>query len=289
MNFNTVVVRKQMLAECFGAHLWNKMSDIKIMVTDAVTEMNNSMLEEIKDKDVLIVGGYYKNNMKPIIYAAKNLTIFYNNSDKYNQSNDYIALVADKNKGFASWTVEQLKISDDYILRIADYLDQYLYGHPSEEALCFQNGVYMLNGVTDLEKIKTIKNHEDIENAIEKGREKRINNLRIAKNRADWSTELPLKFNNNVYNVCVAIGDSPIVDTCIVLADRSSSGIGLLLRYDLKSKRTYLSARVKHGVEVNMGEFMHSLVGGGGSYVMGGGSVSGFVSPFTDTVLLQNE
>ena len=35
-------------------------------------------------------------------------------------------------------------IREEYVVKIAQYFDEYLYGNPSEEALCFHNGIYTI-------------------------------------------------------------------------------------------------------------------------------------------------
>lgn len=179
MNFETIVVHQSMLAESYGAYLWKENRGSEMLMTPALTEMDQTFLEKIKDKRILIVGGYYRENMKPILEAVKEITVFYNSSDADGISDDYNHFISVEFTGFLSWTVEQLKIEEKYILKIAQYLDEYLYGYPSEEALRFQNGLYTIQKENVLDKILTVKSLEDIEATIIKGKEIRIAEQRM--------------------------------------------------------------------------------------------------------------
>lgn len=142
---------------------------------------------------------------------------------------------------------------------MARYLDDYLYGYPSEESLCFQNGLYAIDKDDDLDKILTIKSNEDINAIIAKGREKRINNRRISGQRLKCVKQLTFKAGDETYS---ALGDTPVVDTCLLLADKSPSGIGMLFRYDINTGKTSISTRTTKESEVDAGLLMKNLVEG---------------------------
>lgn len=282
MNFDTVVVRQSMLAELYGAHLWHLHRGSDLLTTPPVTQMDQGLLDKIKGKNILIVGGYYRANMGPILEAAKEVTVFYNSSDADESVSGYNFVTSLEFTGFLTWTVQQLGLQDDKaspVLRMAHYLDEYLYGYPSEESMCFQNGVYVIDKDNDLEKILTIKSIEDIEATIVKGKEKRINNRRIGEQRWKCAKQLTFKAGDETYSALVGIGDSPIVDTCLLLAEKSPSGIGMLIRYDINTGKTFISTRTTKESGVDAGILMKKLVKGGGSKPMGGGSVSGLFFP----------
>ncbi len=261
MEFDTIVVRESMLGENYGAYLWNLHHGIELLKTEPITKMDDDLLDKIEGKHILIVGGYYRNNMEPILKAAKTVKVF------------------DSTTGFLTWTVEQLEIKDETILTMARYIDNYQYGYPSEEALCFQNGVYCIDKDTDLDKILTIKSLDDINLVLINGKTKRISNLRLAEQRLKCSKQLSLKIEDQTYNVLVGIGDSPVVDTCLLLANKSSNGIGMLFRYDLLNNKTFISTRTTEMSEVNAGVLMKKLIGGDGTKSMGGGSIQGLFFP----------
>jgi len=279
MKFDLIVVRQSMLAEYYGAYLWQQQTGSDIMVTSPITKLTEDDLLKIKDKKILIVGGYYRENMEPIVKSAKEVSVFYNNSDIDGLTVDYTYYTSRELTGFLTWTVNQLALTEPYILQMAQYLDEYLYGYPTEQALCFQNGVYILEGNNDLDKILKVKSLSDIEQTIIKGREKRVNNLRVAQSRLKLAKEYTITFNGCCYEVLIGIGDTPIVDTCLLLAEKSKMGIGMLLRYDFNLNRTYVSTRTTENSGIDAGNLMKLLIKGGGSKPMGGGSVEGLYFP----------
>lgn len=278
-DFDIVIVRERMLNEEYGAHLWKNARGCKVITTPPIVMMKEEHLEQIKDKKVLIISGYYRDNMKPIIESAKSVCVFFNTSDDPDPNCGYQIMKAQEGSGFLAWTLDQLAIKDEVVHRIATYLDEYLYGYPSEESLCFQNGVYVIDKNTDIEKILTIQSLQNIEDIIKKGKEKHINNLRIAEQRLKCSVLISFRVNNETYHAQVAIGDTPIIDSCLLLAEKSKSGLGIMFRYDILNRKTLISARATKESNINAGMVMNALVKGGGSKPMGGGSMSELVFP----------
>lgn len=279
-NFDIIVVRETMLAESYGAYLWNKHRGCEVGFTPSITELHELMLEEIKDKSILIVGGYYQSNMDPIIKVAKEITVFYNSSDiTQDVVSNYKCIRANEFTGFLTWTTKILNIEDDHILMISQYLDEYIYGYPSNDALCFQNGISVIDKDNNWDKMSTITSMEDIRQIVIKGKENTITNKRIAYQRFGSSEEITFNIGDKSYSACVSIGDCPIVDTCLLLADQSSDGIGMLFRYDMKARKTFISTRSTQESNINAGLLMKQLIGGGGSKSMGGGSISGLLFP----------
>ena len=278
MEYELIIVRQNMLAELYGAHLWSLQQGSEVVQTPALTEMGPELLEKIRGRSILIVGGYYSSSMDPIIASASKVAVFYNQSDsvpavphKFYSSGDW--------KGFCFWTIGWLSIQDPVVQKIAFYLDEYLYSDPSDEALRFQNGIYVIDRPTDLEKLLTIKTEDDMEATMAKGKEKRVSNLRIAEQRLKAGKLITFKVLEQEYTAMVSIGDSPIVDTCLLLAKNSPSGMGILFRYDLASEKTLLSTRVLRTSGLDAGKLMKSLINGGGSKLMGGGSITGLKFP----------
>lgn len=111
-----------------------------------------------------------------------------------------------------------------------------------------------------------------LEEILVRGAERRKTNLLIAQARVDNAREytvLGLK-------ISVAIGGSPIVDSCILLSKKT--GVGMLVRYDEKLSRTFVSCRVTEESGYNAGELMLRFINGGGSKPMGGGSLPGILT-----------
>lgn len=275
MEFDCVVVRQNMLAELCGAGLWDSERNSEVIQTPPLTEFTPELLEKIRGKNVLIAGGYYNKSMKPILEAAKSVFVFYNSSDEPAREEHKFYQIEHAD-GFATWTANKVGIdASDFHFKIAKYLDDYQYGYPSEEALCFQNGVYVIDKSTDYEKLMSIGN---IEQVIEAGRQKRISNMRIAEQRLKGALEFSVLVDKPC-GALTAIGDSPIVDTCLLLAEKSKGGIGFLFRYDLAKNKTFISCRVNEQSGLDAGKIMQKLVGGGGSKPMGGGSIDGLIFP----------
>ena len=73
----------------------------------------------------------------------------------------------------------------------------------------------------------------------------------------------------------IAVGDSPIVDSCILLADNCVDGIGCLIRFNLKTRKIFYSIRksAKADPNLKMGTFIREVFGcGGGDKIQAGGS-----------------
>ena len=280
--FDFVIIRQNMLAEVYGAYIWQQFCACGIITTPPLVKLDESVLEKITGKNVLIVGRYYRNNMDEIVKVAKDVSVFFNESDELPKACNYACFKASKGQGFTTWTLDQTNYDEEHqhVAKIAEYLDEYLYGFPSEEALCFQNGVYTIDKPTDLEKILTIQGSEDIKSTILRGKQKRTSNLRIAEQRAKCAAMFLFTLDDgDQFEALVTIGDSPIVDTCILLSEMSPTGIGMSFRYDVKNGKTLISMRVTKESGLDAGLLMSKYIGGGGSQAMGGGSISFLVFP----------
>lgn len=334
--YDYIIVRKNIMAEMFGAYLWNHYVKIEVIKTGQITKMDESMLEKIKDKNILIVGGYYKDNMDDIYKVVKNVEVFYNTSDflvtgdlsvddsrivighnhtRYKQdkkeyemnpytftntttseSNHNIIYVAGNLTGFCTFTLKYLREMmpitlkyNNIFLNMVEYFDSIMYGFSSDEALCFQYGFYgFLPEAKDdvFVKFSYIRQRPELlDTLMEDGKKKRNDNLMVAKTRLACSTEMKVIYNDKSYQIRVAIGDSPIIDSCILLAEHSPDGIGCLIRFDLaegKKGKTLFSIRktAKADSLLDMAQFIKHVFGcGGGSDVQAGGSKDGLYFP----------
>lgn len=262
-----------MLAECFGAEVLRMYNGAIVVMTDPVVAPTHDLLDQITGQNVLIVGGYYRGKLSEFLAVAKSVTVFYNTSDTPDDV-EHLILKASPNRGFASYAVETANTENkELLMKIAVWLDEYLYGFPSENSLKFQNGVYTLDAKTDVEKVKLIMNGTwAIEDVLDVGAVKRHQNLVVARERLEEAREYTVLGKK----VLVAIGGSPIVDSCILLSQRT--GIGMLVRYDQQKKRTFVSCRVTEASGEDAGAIMHAFINGGGSRPMGGGSIDGILS-----------
>jgi hypothetical protein len=259
-----------MLADCFGAEMMMNMNhDISIIHTEAIKVPTDDILMKVTGQHIMIIGGYYTGNLLPFISHAKSVTVFYNESDN-SDDNDHIRLSARQGIGFASYVAEKLSLLPH--MKIAQLLDEYNCGFPSEDTLNFQNGIYTLGDETnsDTERLMlVVRGVHTIEDVIKRGMEKRKQNLLIANDRLNKSEECTICGKQ----VLVAYGGSPIVDSCIVLSKKT--GIGMLMRHDKQTNITLFSCRVTQESGYNAGDIMNKFIGGGGSRLMGGGSVEG--------------
>ena len=264
-----LIVRESMLAEKFGAYLFS-LNRHEVIHTDNITKPTKELLDSLKGKDVFIVGGYYTDNLKDFEGVVNSITVFYNNSDKINEEVDHIIIKASENKGFCTYAlrvIEPLYFSS-LMGKICEHFDDYLYGFTTEESIFFQNGVYCLEldkkgGFDYLFSI-------EYEKIIKMGKEKMKESIEIAEKRVEEAVVKDI----NGHEVSVALGDSPIVLSCIKLAQKT--GIGMLVRY--KDNKTFVSCRVTKESGDNAGLLMSEVMNGGGSKAMGGGSIDGILS-----------
>ncbi len=280
MSYDLVIARGIMLNEVYGAYLWRTHKKIDTLITEPITKLSLSNIEEtIKNKNILIVGGYYHDNMEPITASAKKVTVFCNSSDasELKQVN-YEIIIAKEGKGFLTWTIDQLKITDPVTYGIIGHLDDYMYGFPSSADIYFQAGLHAINLPTNLDKLLTIKTLEDIIKTCEYGKTL-PSNKETAQKRLDTAVEVELSYDEKKYGALVAVGDTHLVETCMLLAERSKSGVGILLRYDLKHGRTFFSCRVTKESSLDAGLIMFKLFKGGGSKSNGGASVDSLFLP----------
>jgi len=265
--FEIIVVRESMLAETFGAELLSQKIGSKVIKTSNVDSFDNDLIEKLQDKDVLFVGGYFRNNFDQIKDKVKSLTVFLNTSDK---EINYDMIRADSLKGFVSWVCSKFEF-DDYINRMAGYLDSYLYGHISDDSVDFQNGVYAREGQTNNDKILSIKSMNDVEETLKFGKPFTEKKKKIAEER--YAESKIVNWKN--YQIIIGHVPSEIVLTCQYFAEKSPSGIGMGWRYDEKTNRTLVSCRVTDKPGLDAGILMNEFISGGGSKVMAGGGKPG--------------
>ena len=55
---------------------------------------------------------------------------------------------------------------------------------------------------------------------------------------------MKFKIGEETYNVLIGTAEFLMVETCLLLAEKSHSGIGILFNYDLKTGETIILARV---------------------------------------------
>lgn len=278
-----VVCRDTIPCEIYCGHLIKSVfQDVNVIHTRAITKMGEEMLGTLKDKNVIIYGGYYRHSHKEILNVAKSVCCIVQN-ERLQNWDPHVFLFHD----FAcAWTIDRIRkmvsfdgcITDKQV-KIGDMLDEYMYNYPGEEAMNFQNGLYLIDAPNDLEKLKRVETEDKIAHCIEEGRKKRLNNFMLAQERVKKAILLTKKIGGEHITMLISEGDSPIVDTCNALAKASPSGIGALVRHDYHLERTYVSICATRDSGMEASTIARDWVNGGGSKFMGGGSIDGLAFP----------
>lgn len=272
MEIDIVVIRQSMLPELYAGHLWKEHHGSTLLLTASVNQMDDQCLAMISDKSVLIVGHYYANSMDSIIEVAKSVTVFVSIESAIKSTESCRYITSDKYTGFLTWTIQQLGIQQQHIIRIGQYLDQYFYGYPCEEAVCFRNEIFMID------KLLAINDEQEVDTLVINGRTEMANN-EVLKGYLRTAKEVDFTIGNNTYTALVGIGDIYVGDGCWLLAHNSTSGIGMLFRYDLSQNKTSISIRTTQKSGIHAGALLKKLVGGGGYPSMAGGSISKLLFP----------
>jgi hypothetical protein len=130
-----------------------------------------------------------------LVLFAKSVTVFLNESDPVPKDVSVNILRARECTGFLTYVTEKVdpEYKNDLLHRIATDLDSYLYGFPSENAIKFQNGVYLRPGSNHVESILSIKTMNDYIETVEMGKEKQKANLLVAQARLEASKIIKYK------------------------------------------------------------------------------------------------
>jgi hypothetical protein len=292
---NTVVVcRKNMLAEVYCGYIIQCcLPGIEIIHTDALTKMDDATLEKVRGKDALIYGGYYRGveNHKAILEKANSMTVVIQDEDMKNKKEwmEIVTLISGKpceqtlnllSLHFGEEKEKTLeRIGGTFHRRICHHLDMYLYDYPEDDDINFQNGVYIIDASNDLEKIKLIQSDQGVSACIEKGKQKCQNNLGVAQQRVNKSIEIQKLIGGKPIAIRVAEGDSPIVDSCRLLAKNSSSRVGAMFRHDIRLGKTFVSICCLKESGFEACTIAREWMNGGGSPFMGGCSREGLFFP----------
>jgi len=253
-----------------------------VLRTAQVVKLEGCLLRRLKNKTVMIFGGYYNDNMQEIVDVASLVTVFLSQGDKFpavTPESVIHCVFATENRGSLLWTADKLDIDGTFTRKMIKYLDSYAYGNPCKHALKFQNGIYTLEGETDLERLLSIKTWEEIDEVIARGSEKRNANKRVAEQRLQSAMNMIITVPTGRYSFKVSFGDTPILDTTMLLAKHSIGGLGMLIRYNYHGNRTLITVRRNELSNIDVGKLMAEWIGGGGSPIYGGGSLEGILSP----------
>jgi hypothetical protein len=266
MSSNTIVVfRKSNICDFFGAVVLKACTKCYIAAIDNLTEPNENLINDIFDKDVIIVGGYYSRFIGKLKSQSRSLKIFYNYFESPGDEEEHEYIKAEEGYGFATYvvknnieTLQKINVNYELFLTIAEYLDQYFYSHPSEKVLNFQAGVHSLSDtLQEIEKVALVTTSAiNIEDVIKRGEECRDYSNVIIKDRLERSRKTFICREN--FSVRVCLGNDYITETCIALA--RDCDIGMLIKYDKSNKRTELWCRTSENFSRDIRPIMNEYI-----------------------------
>lgn len=284
-----IVVRNNMIGECYGADLLKKygsseLVEYDIHYTQQITTPDDMMLKH-EYEYLLIVGGYYGASYDKL-KDKKHIQVFTNSKSDIVDTKKYtnienIHVDPKLYTGFVTWVTEKLEITDSKIIKFAAYFDAYSYGFPKNDILCFVNGVYVQEGKSLTEKISNAYDKKSVDELIKEGVSKRELNLEVAKARFSYSKIIKLTYREKELKVRYTHGDSPIVDSTLYLLNQniynfdgdSDVDMAIMLRYMPSINKTGISIRAKKGYDSS--DIAKELWGGGGCEVAAGATKDG--------------
>jgi hypothetical protein len=261
---NLIVFRKANVCDFFGAVVLKVCTGCLIAATENLKEPNENLINDIFDKDVTIVGGYYIGFIEKLKNQTRSLTVFYNYFE-YPEEEEHNYIKAEEGRGFATHVVksnidrlQELNVDYKLFLTIAEYLDEYFYSHPSEKVLNFQSGVHSLSDtLQEIEKIAMLTTSViSIENVIKRGEECRDYSSAIIKDRLARSKRTFICREN--FSIRVCLGNDYITETCIALA--KDCDIGMLIKYDKPTKRTEFWCRTSENFSRDIRPIMNEYI-----------------------------
>jgi hypothetical protein len=259
-----IVFRKSNVCDFFGAVVLKTCTGCLIAATENLKQPNENLISDIFDKDVTIVGGYYTGFIEKLKNQARSLKVFYNYFESPDEEeHEYIK--AENGRGFATHVIknnieklQELKVDYKLFLTVAEYLDEYFYGHPSEKVLLFQAGVHSLkDDISEIEKVALVTtNSFSIEDILKRGEECREYSSVIIKDRLARSKKTVICREN--FSVRVCLGNDYITETCIALA--KDCDLGMLIKYDKTNKRTEIWCRASENFSRDIRTVMNEYI-----------------------------
>lgn len=240
MQFDTIIIRRSMLNEVYGARLWSEYRSCNVITTPDITRMDQELLTTITGKHIFIIGNYYSDHISEILDAASSVSIGYNAGEPTHEG--VTAIVFHANMGFCRWTYDQLKIQTEYIQILCDLFDTWYYG-------------------SDIEKILS-----DVRTVV-------------TKQKVDSAIEGKITIDGCEYTAKYNVADSFIIESASELALSSKSGIGILYGYNIGKNTTFVVVCTTEGSGISAGEIADVLFGGDGNYRLGHASTDGLFFP----------
>lgn len=301
-DIEAIIVRRHLLHERYGAHLLQeylgKLNGVQpVILIEEYKPLNweKEVPEAFVEhkRNTLIVGGHYNREaLRRVAGFTKKLIVFYNSSDDRVESPQHISV--QPGMGFAEFVVSLLREDQkarepplyipeqvSVMERIADLLSQYICDHPSDQSKLFNKGLRATptqppSDESAFYNLISIRDHSEIGAVITRGEYVHASDMRCVVIRKKFAIEIEFE----LHKIFVAVADNLLVDTTIMLAECSRSGIGMAFRYDLRNERTLITLRVIKDSGLVAGKLIRRFIAsGGGTKAMAGGSVEGLWSP----------
>lgn len=279
-----IVFRKNNISDYLGALIFRTCSGCLLAGTEDLTEPDEILINDIINKDVLIVGSYYNGFISKIKGQCNKLEVYYNSYESQDEDDvEHDSYKGDPYTGFSTFSVKfnnaKLREMDEesynILSNISRLIDDYIYGFPSEESLNFNAGVHGLsNEISNIEKLALVTNKKiSIEDVIKRGKENRGYNLPVIKQRVKLAQRATVC--NDKYQINVCLGDDNIFDTCLALC--KETGIGMIINFDTEQRKTNVYCRVSKESGYKACEFIKEYLGGTGTLTNGNASVEGLL------------
>lgn len=266
MEKRLIIIRRSNLADFFGATVFQLCRGDLIAATDKLTEPDEKLINDIHQRNIFIVGNYFSGYLEKLQTHCNYLEVFYNHFETVDKETEHTFFLAEKDRGFATYAVKSNSIkleeikegSYSFLLNIAEMIDEFYYGFPSEDTLDFYNGVLSLSDKTmDIEKLSLVTNEiVPIDFVKKRGNEARSYNFPVIKARTNTAKDSRIC---DKYTVQVCLGKDNVLETCRALSEKH--GIAFLMNYDKDRKGTNIFCGVSRESNYDSREVLMDYIG----------------------------
>lgn len=323
-----VVARKGLLGEAFCAALIHLTAEAPVdrpryVLTPALTDpvalgtllgQGHVSLDMWASTTLVLLGGYYLHNKAlpalDALAARFARVICLCKADDVLERGESPSALTLITEPMCAWTarhVRGLEVTRYALaLDLIKSLDDMDYAHPDERAKNIHYGVPCAEGADDVAKfVGLLHNERTIDSIVAHGIAKRASTAFVCQRRADDAVCIPLRLPEHVIvsketaydrsqsefvvvNVLVGSGDTPIAESADAVAEKSPSGLGMLVRYNPARGITQITVCAHERSAVSaarVAAFLCKVAGGsgGGSVYLGGGSVPQCFLPWVES------
>ena len=274
MRFDIIFIPTSRPQFIFGAALWTLFSGSGTICTMTMTD--DQLLELVKGKSILIVDAFlYEQSIARLLAEAKNVMIFFPEDNGNIVVDGYEYHNAKEGEGFATWSIKQTGCKDENLIKKASYIDDVIYGFPSDDAIYYISGMHDIRMGDGAEIITN-----EIPLVIAKGKIARTMNITIAQRRLFGSKFMIYKTKSgHTISALVAIGDCAILDTLLLLVEKSLSEIAILFDYSIATNETFIYLRVSKKSQLNADVLIKDWLGGHGTRALGKAVINRLIFP----------